>query len=403
MNPLEYLRSKAWRTPVVMLMLMTAAMEMSFATWRALINNFAVERASFTGAEMGILQSIREIPGFLAFAAVFVLLMMREQTLVLVSLLLLGVGTAVTGYFPTEIGLYCTVLIMSIGFHYYETMNQSLSLQWLSKEEAPAALGKVIAVGSFAAIAAFALISLLWKVLALDYDHIYLGGGGITILLVVVMWAFFPYFPVKVEQRKKLVLRKRYWLYYLLTFMAGARRQIFVVFAGFLMVEKFGFSVAAITLLFLANNVFNMLFAGKIGRLIGKWGERRSLILEYGGLIAVFVAYAFVESAWLAAALYILDHAFFALRIAMKTYFQKIADPADFAPTAGVSFSINHIAAVAIPAAFGLIWLVSPALVFLLGAGMAAISLALALLVPENPFEGNETVLDGRTNAVPAE
>ncbi|PLX35682.1 MAG: MFS transporter [Hyphomicrobiales bacterium] len=384
-------------------MLMTAAMEMSFATWRALINNFAVERASFTGAEMGILQSIREIPGFLAFSAVFILLMMREQTLVLTSLLLLGVGTAITGFFPTEIGLYCTVLIMSIGFHYYETMNQSLSLQWLSKEEAPAALGKVLAVGSFAAIAAFGLISLLWKVLALDYDHIYLGGGGVTILLVLVMWLLFPHFQIKVEQRKKLVLRKRYWLYYLLTFMAGARRQIFVVFAGFLMVEKFGFSVAAITLLFLANNVFNMLFAAKIGRMIGQWGERRSLIFEYGGLIAVFVAYAFVDNAWIAAGLYILDHAFFAMRIAMKTYFQKIADPADFAPTSGVAFSINHIAAVLIPASFGLIWLVSPALVFLLGAGMSALSLVLAMLVPENPAEGNETVLGGPVSPVPAE
>ncbi|MFB3045543.1 MAG: MFS transporter, partial [Acidiferrobacterales bacterium] len=184
-----------------------------------------------------------------------------------------------------------------------------------------------------------------------------------------------------------------YWLYYALTFMSGARRQIFIVFAGFLMVEKFGFSVSAITLLFLVNAVANVFLAPKIGRLIGHWGERRALIFEYVGLIGIFTAYAFVTSATVAAGLYIIDHLFFALAIAIKTYFQKIADPADIAATAGVGFTINHIAAVVIPAAFGLLWLVSPAAVFLSGAVMAVFSLLLSLNVPTAPAPGNEVIV----------
>ena len=93
----------------------------------------------------------------------------------------------------------------------------------------------------------------------------------------------------------------------------------------------------------------------------------------------------------MAAALYIIDHLFFALALAIKTYFQKIADPADMASTAGVAFTINHIAAVVIPVSFGLIWLVSPAAVFYVGAGMAFISFLLSLNIPEAPQEGNET------------
>ncbi|HFQ14729.1 MAG TPA: MFS transporter, partial [Rhodobacteraceae bacterium] len=209
-----------WRTPLVMLILMSTAMQLSFSTWRALINNFAVERAAFTGAEMGLLQSIREIPGFMAFAAVFLLLLMREQTLALVSLLLLGVGTALTGYFPSEIGLYCTTLIMSIGFHYYETMNQSLSLQWLSKQQAPRALGQIISAGSLAALLSFGLIALAWKLFGLDFRHIYVGGGLATLLIVLFLWLGFPVFPEKVVQNKHLFLRRRYWLYYAITFMA---------------------------------------------------------------------------------------------------------------------------------------------------------------------------------------
>ena len=116
-------------------------------------------------------------------------------------------------------------------------------------------------------------------------------------------------------------------------------------------------------------------------------------MLEYSGLALIFTAYAFVDSAWIAVLLYVLDHLLFAMAIAIRSYFQKIADPADFASTAGVAFTINHIAAVVIPVTFGLIWLYSPAIVFLAGAAMALVSLALAGLVPNDPQEGNEVSL----------
>ena len=383
-----------------MLMLMSVANAFSFATWVALLNNFAVERVDFTGVEIGILQSIREIPGFMAFAAVFFLLIMREQTLALVSLALLGIGTGITGIFPTEIAFYATTLLMSIGFHYYETMNQSLALQWLPKGDAPRDLGRVISAGSFATIAAFGLIFLTWKWLGLDYVYVYAAGGAVTLLITLFLATSFPQFKEAVAQRKELILRKRYWLYYALTFMSGARRQIFIVFAGFMMVEKFGYSVAAITGLFLANALFNMLFAPKIGGLIGRFGERKALILEYVGLIGVFVWYAFVDNPWIAAGLYVVDHAFFALAIAMKTYFQKIADPADIAPTAGVAFTINHIAAVGLPVALGVVWLASPSAVFLIGAAMAAVSLGLSFLVPRHPEGGPRDRLEAARGPV---
>ncbi|MGD8905959.1 MAG: MFS transporter, partial [Gammaproteobacteria bacterium] len=134
---METRTTRHWRRPEMLLFLMAAGVPLSFATWQALLNNFAIEAAAFTGAEIGILQSLREIPGFLAFAVVFVLLILREQSLALLSLALLGVGTALTGFFPTVIGLYCTTVIMSVGFHYYETIQSSLALQWIDKSRAP--------------------------------------------------------------------------------------------------------------------------------------------------------------------------------------------------------------------------------------------------------------------------
>ena len=386
---LQNIRSR----PEVLLLLMAGAVPLSFATWQALLNNFAIERAAFSGAEMGILQSLREVPGFLAFTVVFLLLLLREQHIALISLALLGIGTALTGFFPTVIGLYLTTVVMSVGFHYYETIQTSLSLQWIEKERTAEILGRIIAVGAFTSIVAFAAIWTAFDMASLDFVTVYVLGGGVTVMIAIACWLFFPQFPGKVKQRRQLVLRKRYWLYYALTFLSGARRQIFIVFAGFLMVEKFGYSVAAISVLFLVNATLNMLFAARIGRIIGKVGERAALVFEYAGLVIVFVAYAFVESAHVAAGLYIVDHFFFALAIAIKTYFQKIADPADIASSAGVSFTINHIAAVVLPAALGIIWLTSPAAVFLAGAGLAGFSLLLSLNIPTHPEQGNEVTV----------
>ena len=377
--------------PISLLILMSIAMPIAFNAWSAMLNNFVVEKAAFTGVEIGILQSLREVPGFLSFTLIFVLLVIKEQTFAVFSLALLGLGVCLTGFFPTVYGLYFTTVLMSIGFHYFEAVKQSLSLQWLSKEEAPIILGKLLAVGSLTSLIVYGCLWALLEFFQLPYWINFAIAGGICIFLALVMFIFYPAFPSKVEQNQNLVLRKRYWLYYLLTFLSGARRQIFVVFAAFLMVEKFGYSASQVTLLFLVNYAFNYLFAEKIGSLIGKFGERRALTFEYIGLIIVFIAYGLVENATVAAFLYILDHMFFALAIAITTYFQKIADPKDMASNAGVSFTINHIAAIVVPALLGLVWMWSHSLVFYIGAIFALLSLIAAQFIPKSPSPNNET------------
>ncbi len=344
------------------MILLGVAATLAFSVWQALLNNFAIEQAAFTGREIGMLQSLREVPGFLAFTAVLILLVIREQVFALLAVALLGAGVALTGFLPSEYGLYFTTVLMSIGFHYFYTVQQSLTLQWIEKERAPEVMGRLSASSSIAALVAFSVVWLGIDYFDSGYELLYLAAGAAAVLCVMLAFFMFPAFPHKVPQRKHLLMRSRYWLYYALTFMSGARRQIFMVFAGFLMVEKFGFSAANIALLFLVNHVINAWAAPKIGRLISRFGERTALTLEYFGLTVIFTAYAFVESASVAVVLYVLDHLLFAMAIAIKSYFQKIADPADIASTAGVAFTINHIAAVVIPVTFGVVWLYSPSL-----------------------------------------
>ncbi|MEM1264929.1 MAG: MFS transporter [Pseudomonadota bacterium] len=388
------------RRPVALLLVMAAAMPLAFAVWSALLNNFVIERVGFDGSDIGWLHTVREIPGFLAVGVIALIIFIREQILGLVSLAMLGAATAVTAWFPSFEGLLITTMISSIGFHYYETVAQSLQLQWLPKDRAPQILGWIVAAGSGASLAAYGILVFGWQTFGFTYNMVYLAGGLATLLIAVVCFFAYPQFESPDPQVKSFVLRKRYWLYYALQFMSGARRQIFVVFAAFMMVERFGMEVHEVTALFLINFMANMAFAPLMGHAVARWGERRALMVEYTGLIGVFLAYGgiyyFGWGLLLASALYVLDHLFFALAFALKTYFQKIADPADIAPTAAVAFTINHIAAVFLPFLLGYLWLHDPGLVFGLAASMAAISLGLALLIPRHPAPGRETVFNGQ-------
>lgn len=374
--------SEKYQKPEYLLILLAATGAFAFAVWHTLLNNFAVEQANFSGVEIGILQSLREVPGFLAFTAVFILLILKEQTFALISIAVLGLGVGLTGFLPTEYGLYFTTVLMSVGFHYYYTVQQSLTMQWIDKSRSPLVMGRQSSAASVASIIVFIGIWLGIEWLQLDYVWLYAIAGFAAVALAIAAWVWFPAFSHREPQHKHLVFRKRYSLYYALVFMSGARRQIFVVFAGFLMVEKFGYSASDIALLFLVNHIINTPLAPRIGRLISAWGERRVLTIEYVGLIFIFVSYAMVETGWLAAVLYVVDHLFFAMAIGINTYFHKIADPKDIASTAGVSFTINHIAAVVIPVLFGLLWVTSHSLVFYAGALMAIGSLILARMVP---------------------
>mgnify|MGYP001197135334 FL=1 len=389
-----------WQQPIMLLVVMAAALPLAFSTWAALLNNFVIEAAGFDGVGIGWLQSVREVPGFLAVGVIVVIMFMREQTLALVSLLTLGFAVMLTGWFPSIGGLLVTTMISSIGFHYYATVSQSLQLQWIDKDKAPQTLGWIVSAGSAAALVAYGLLVITWKSFGLSYNFVYMAGGGATVLIAFICWALYPKFESPHAQHTKMILRKRYWLYYALQFMAGARRQIFVVFAAFMMVEKFGFEVHEVTALFLINFVANMIFAPLMGHMIARVGERNALVFEYVGLTIVFLAYGgiffFGWGVVLAASLYVIDHLFFALAFALKTYFQKIADPKDIAPTAAVSFTINHIAAVFLPAALGYLWITSPSMVFVLAAAMALTSLALALMIPRHPERGNESIFSKR-------
>ena len=361
------------------LIVFTICSSLGLQTWMILFNNFAVDIAGLDGNHIGVIQSVREIPGFLALLAVFVIMFIKEYRLSALSILLLGLGVALTGFFPSYSGLLITTVIMSFGFHYYETTNMSLTLQYFDKGVSPWVFGKQRSIGAASNIGVGIIIYFI--AFLMDYSYIYLLVGALIVAAAFWGLAQDPTGKEIATQRKKMIVRKKYWLFYFLTLMAGARRQIFMAFAVLLMVQKFEYTIQEVTILFVINNIINYFLSPLIGKSIIRYGERKVLTLEYFSLIIIFVAYATTSSKWLIAALYILDHIFFNFAIAIRTYFQKVGDPRDIAPSMAVGFTINHIAAVFLPAIGGFLWIVDYRIPFFAGAALAFISLVAVQLI----------------------
>ncbi|MBU8848913.1 MAG: MFS transporter [Desulfobacterales bacterium] len=371
----DYKKEPMYSYLIVLTICSTAGLQ----CWLTLFDNFSVNIVGLDGHHIGALQSVREIPGFLALLVTYVILIIKEHKLSALSIIILGAGLFATGFLPSFSGLIFTTLIMSFGFHYYETTNKSLTLQYFDKLTSPLVLS---AQRSYAAAASIVVGIIIFFIAPIfSYKTMYIIFGGM--IGVCGVWAFTknPANKDIIPQKKQLVLKKEYWLFYFLTFMAGARRQIFMAFAVFLLVKKFGFSVQNIALLFLLNNGINFFINPLIGKFIVKYGERKLLSIEYFFLILVFIAYAFVDSKLMVGILYILDHIFFNFSTGISTYFQKIADPKDIAASAAVGFTINHIAAVVLPVIGGLLWMVDYKIPFLAGAFFSFISLCLVQFI----------------------
>jgi hypothetical protein len=241
----KYKNDAMYKYLIILVVAATAGLQ----GWRTLFNNFAVDNIGISGVQVGIIQSVREIPGFLSLLVIFVLLFIKEHKLSAFSIIIMGVGVFMTGLWPSYTGLIVTTFIMSLGFHYFETTNKSLTLQYFNKTESPLIFARQKSLSSVANIAVGIFVWFLDYILPIEYNYLVIG----TLILLAGIYCMSQN-PIEKEiavQNKKMVLKKEYWLFYMLNFLSGARRQIFVVFAVFMLVQKYEFSVKEVTALFI--------------------------------------------------------------------------------------------------------------------------------------------------------
>ena len=367
---------------------------LGFNVWQAVFNNFAVEELGINAAQVGVVQSLRELPGLLGFVLGFLVLLLTEMRVMGLSVLLAGLGVVLTGW-SDSLGLFILgTMITSVGFHFFYPSNASVVLMAVGKQEAPKVLGRLNSVSAFATVVGTLAVWVL--VDGLRYGPVNIPAWGYRTLLAVVGGIVIAggLFSIRSSwhsssgyQRRKVIFRREYWLYYLLTFMLGSRRHIFMTFALFLLVERYGMNVRQTATLLLVNSLISTYTAGQLGRVVARFGERQVLTWNFLGLLGVFLGYAYIDSLAILCALFVLDNIFFGFNLAVDSYFQKIArSPEEITSNVSMAQTINHISALVVPWLGGLLWVgVSPTATFLAGTAIAAISLVLAQFIPAHP------------------
>jgi len=374
------------RRMYLFLFVLTFACTVGFQAWAILGTNFAVDVVGLNAEQFGIVQSVREVPGLLTALVIALLFLMREETLAAFAVLALGLGVLLTGMFPSYGGILCTTLLLSTGFHFFEANNQSLILQAYDSRTAPLVMGRLRGLTAGGNLLAGVLI--LGCSSFLGFPEMYLIVGGLAFCAALYALFHRPDCSSLPKQRTGVVLKSRYWLFYALTILSGARRQIFTVFSVLLLVQRFGYTITDIAVLFTINNLINWFLNPWIGKAINAWGERRLLSLEYVSVLGIFAGYALLENHLVICVLYIIDQMVFNFSIAVRTFFQKIAAPADIAPSMAVSVTINHIAAVGVPAIGGMLWLIDYSIPFWMGAGLGLVSLVLVQYIDRELRKG---------------
>ena len=367
-------------------------MQAGLNAYSAIYNNFLVNDLHITAQQLGGLESLREVPGFLTVAWAAATVRFRVSRVASVALVLMGLGLAAISGAHTWWYLVGTGMVWSIGFHLFGPLNNGLVLAAAQPAERAKALGWIGGIGSAGGLAG--MLMFFAVVGALGLRHTFIPSGLVVLIGAAALLGMRDHEAVR---RTRLVLRRRYWRYYALTLLDGSRRQIFSTFAVFLLIQRYGLDVRAITALLIFNSLVTTLVTPAIGRLIDRRGERSMLVLNYACLTFLFAGYALVHTLWVLGVLYCVDNAFFAFSLGISSYLGRVAPGPDVTPSLAMGSTFNHVAAVGVPLVGGLLWSnVGYQVTFLAGAATCLLSVAVARsLGSQGKGEGGQGTGDG--------
>jgi len=368
------------KVSVTTITISSIAIYIGFSTWRILFNNFAVDAFDASPTDVGIIQAVREIPGLLAFAAGALALYLTESKIASLSIVLVGLGLIACGMAPSLIMLGFATVIISFGFHYFEPTNTSQLLLLADNSEVGKVQGKLRSYESLAGLVGAGLVLLL--TLFLDYRQTYYFMGALVLVVGIYFCMALPANRGKTAKRK-VTIKKKYWLYYTLYFLRGCRRHIFTTFAIFLLVKNHDLSISMVSIMMMANSLITVFTNRLLGDLSDKLGERFIMAGSSFILVFVFTGYAFVESLPFLIGLYVIDNILFGSAIALKSYLSKIASSEDITSCLSFGMTANHVVAVVVPVAGGIIWsLFGHQATFIGGAAIVLIDMFFALRLP---------------------
>jgi MFS family permease len=369
------------RRGVFFLGLAFAAMGVALFIQMGLNANYVAQELGLSGTQQGFLEAARESCGIFAFGLLALMAGLAEPLVGAAVLVLYAVGISGYAFVHQYSGVILMSMVWSQGLHIWMPLPNSMALSLAEPGRAGHRLGQMQAagaIGSFLGLGG-ALVLVLAK---LPIRPIYFVAGGAALVAAAACLAI----PRNIKTPgQRLVFRRRYGLYYCLCFLDGWRKQIFLAFAGFLLVKRHGTSLTVMLTLWCIVQAISYITAPRVGRLIDRIGERKILIFYFSSLIAVFAGYALVGNKYILYGLFVMDSAFFVFAQALTTYVGRIAPPSEHTSTLSMGVAMNHVASVSMPLLGGLVWKYDYRLTFLLGAAAAVGSIFVAMKLPKKP------------------
>ena len=366
--------------------LMAGLMGFAFALQIGANSNFVGDEMGLSGQEQGVLEALRESCGIIALGILALLAGLAEPLLASAMLVLVGIGLGSYVFVPSYWWLVAASLVWSQGLHVWMPLPNSMALALAEPGRAGRRVGQVRSAGAAGAGVGL-LAGLALSYLGVNIRHLFVFAGGAAILSAGACLGI----PRRIKTPgPRFVFRRKYRLYYLLSFLEGWRKQIFVAFAGYHLVTNYNVELTTMLWLSIGFHAIGWLASPWVGRLIDRLGERRVLVFYFTCLTAFFVGYAFVRNRYGLYALYVIDSAFFVFAMALTTYVNRIAPPHEHTPTLSMGVAFNHIAAVAMPLIGALLWKYAGyQYVFLVGALAAAASVPAAMCLPKHVGESH--------------
>jgi predicted MFS family arabinose efflux permease len=367
------------RGPFSLLLLTVFFADLGLGIQIASYPNFMVEQLAIRPEQLGILETVRETPGFILVFIAALTMHIAEPVLAAGALLLEAIGMSSVFFVVSVDTLILISFTWSLGLHTWMPLNQSIALALSDDTNRGMRLGQVRSTTSLANLAGMGLVALLAAPLGLRSVFLVAGAA----IFVAALLVFRIPRDLRHVEKPRLVFKRKYGLYYALTFLEGSRKQVFITFAVFALVKVYGATVREVALAMVAVSVVNLVISPIVGRAIDRWGERRILTVNYVSLVFIFIGYAVVTYLPALFGLYILDGIIFTLSLAVTTYMDRIADRPDVMPTLSMGVTANHLAAIVIPVSGGLLWAsYGYQLFFVAGAVIVAVSLVVAQFVP---------------------
>ncbi|MBV9470286.1 MAG: MFS transporter [Abitibacteriaceae bacterium] len=363
---------------------LTFLFSFGFAIYMGVFQNYLRDVQHAGPLQLGGLESLREIPGFLTAITTGTLVDLAESRVAGLGLLIAGIGVGATGQVPSFGPLIAVTIFWSVGFHLYAAMSPVITLTLAQGQEGGRHLGRMGAVGSVATLAGLGVAWVIKQVLpTLPYAAYFYLAGGCIISSGVLCMALGKH-SASTEPRARLILRREYSLFYLLTFLEGCRRQIFAIFASFALILVYRVPLAHMLALQLVNAILIAVTAPAIGKLVDRKGERGPLTFYSIGLIAVFLGYATSRTVGALYALFLLDNILFSFGVGFTTYLHRIVRKGELAPCVAMGTTMNHVAAVTVPIGGAWLWqrFHNYQLPFWVGATIAAVSLVATRWLP---------------------